>query len=424
MGDTVGPETGARARFGLGALNFFLAAAQTGFGPFIPVFLTGLGWDQGAIGVALSVGTVAAVASQLPAGVLVDALRGRRGITAIALALTGISALGFAVFPRVGAGFAAQVWSAQVLHAVAASLLTPAIASLTLAVCGHEGFSTQLGSNARYASIGAASAAALLGGFAQFHSERSVFLATAALVLPAIAALGLLRGAGAGAKAGAADHPAMLAPSERRARSGPPWRIFFTLHLHVFAVVVVLFQLANAAMLPLALGRLAQHGQAGGFIVSLSVIVPQAVVAAASPWIGRMAQRIGRRKLLLWGLAALPLRGVLFATHPGAAALVGFELLDGASGAVFGIMLPLIAADLTRDSGYLNLAIGAFSLAVSLGATVSTVLGGWVYDRAGPPAAFLALAVAGLAAWAVILLAMPETKPEAAEDGMKKIPGT
>ena len=399
---------GRRARFGLGVLNFFLAATQTGFGPFIPVFLTGLGWNQGDIGFALSLGTIAAIASQLPAGALVDFVSAKRPLTAAALALTGLSALLFALWPRPGAGFVAQIWSAQILHAVAASALTPAIAALTLAVCGLEGFSTQLGTNARYASIGAAGAAALLGAFAHFHSERAVFVATGALVLPAIAALALMHPARVVVSI---DHPALLPPAVRRAKVGPPWRIFFTLHLHVFAIVVVLFQLANAAMLPLALGRLAQHGQAGGFIVSASVIVPQMVVAATSPWLGRMAQRVGRRPLLLIGLGALPLRGLLFATLPGAPALIGFEVLDGISGAVFGIMLPLIAADLTADNGYLNLAIGSLSLAVSIGATISTSLAGWIFVTAGAPAAFLALAAAGAAAWVTILVAMPETRP-------------
>jgi MFS family permease len=401
-----------RARLGLNALNLSLAAAQTGFGPFIPVFLTGLDWSQTDIGFVLSLGTVAAIASQVPAGALVDQMRDKRAITALALALTGISALLLGAFPRPGIGFHAQVWSAQVLHAVAASALTPAIAALTLGLCGHEGFSAQLGGNARYASLGAAGAAALLGALATWQSERMVFLATAALVLPGIGALALL--GSLRAPPAAPDHPALLPPQVRREGPLRPWHIFFELHLHVFAVAVVLFHLANAAMLPLALNGLAQRGQASGLVISASVVVPQAVVAAASPWIGRLAQRIGRRKVLLVGFAALPLRGLLFATMPGAPALIGFELLDGVSGAVFGIALPLIAADLTRRTGYLNLAIGSLGLAVSVGAMISTLLAGWIFDRAGAPAAFLALAAAGAAAWTVILVAMPETKPQPA----------
>jgi MFS family permease len=412
-GDPGAGSASTSARNALNTLNFFLAAMQTGFGPFVPVFLTGLAWSQTDIGLALTIGTIAAIASQLPAGALVDAVPGKRGITGLALGLTAVSALLLVAWPRPGPGFIAQIWSAQVLHAVAGSALTPAIATLTLGMCGHEDFSTQLGGNARYASLGAAAAAGLLGVFATWQSDRAVFLATAALALPALAALALLRpglsvrGQGAPPR----DHPAMLPPAARRRGPTRSWQIFQQLHLHTFAVCVLLFQLANAAMLPLALNTLAQRGAASGLVVSASLIVPQAVVAVASPWVGRAAQRIGRRRLLIVGFAAVPVRGLLLATLPGATALVGMEALDGVSATIFGIMLPLIAADLTRQSGYLNLAIGSLGLAGGIGAAISTVLAGWIADRAGASAAILALAAAGAVAWIVILLAMPETRP-------------
>ncbi len=99
---------------------------------------------------------------------------------------------------------------------------------------------------------------------------------------------------------------------------------------------------------------------------------------------------------------------------PNAVPLVGIQALDGISATVFGIMLPLIAADLTRRTGYLNLAIGSLGLAASLGATLSTTLAGWIADRFGAPAAFLALAAAGAAALLLVALAMPETRPATA----------
>ena len=58
---------------------------------------------------------------------------------------------------------------------------------------------------------------------------------------------------------------------------------------------------------------LSKHIDDTGFVVSAAIIVPQIVVAACSPWAGRLAQRIGRKPILLFGFAALPLRGLLFA---------------------------------------------------------------------------------------------------------------
>jgi MFS family permease len=109
------------------------------------------------------------------------------------------------------------------------------------------------------------------------------------------------------------------------------------------------------------------------------------------------------------------LRGVLlaalFAMHPAALPLVVIQAVDGVAAAVFGVMLPLIAADTTRRSGSLNLAIGALGLAVGLGATGSTSLAGVLADQFGVQLALLGLAAAGAFGTAVIWLFMPETIP-------------
>jgi len=379
-----------------------MAAAQTGFGAFLSVYLTEQKWDQTAIGLALSIGTVAGIVTRLPAGALVDAVHAKRAPIAAALVLLGVSALIIAAWPAV-----LPVWLALVLHAFSGSVLTPAIAAITLSICGQNAFGERIGTNARYASLGNAAAAGLLGVAATL-SNRAVFLFTAATVVPALIALYWIEPHQVDAEH---DHPALLHPKVRRQRHGHPWQIFIRRHLHVFAVCVVLFHLSNAAMLPLALNELAARGHAAGWVVSASVIVPQALVAVLSPWTGRAAQRWGRRPLLLIGFAAVPLRALLFVPLPSAPWLVLFELLDGVSATVFGIMLPLIAADLTRRTGYLNLAIGSLGLAASLGATLSTTMAGWIADRFSPQAAFLALAAAGAASVLLIWLDMPETRP-------------
>ena len=63
---------------GLDWLNFFVADLQTGFGPFIAVYLTDHKWTQLDIGFALSLGSAMSMAAQVPAGVLVDAMASKR----------------------------------------------------------------------------------------------------------------------------------------------------------------------------------------------------------------------------------------------------------------------------------------------------------------------------------------------------------
>ena len=269
-------------------------------------------------------------------------------------------------------------------------------------LCGHDAFSERLGINGRYASLGSAFAAAVLGGVAYYLSEGAVFIVTAALVIPALLTLVLFRD-----RIGSQRRPpghAASAPAKAE-RASRPWHIFRDQTLHIFAVCVVLFHSANAAMLPLALNELAKRGgqsglrgvggdhrAAGGGRGVLALGRPPGPAARPPP-------------VLLFGFAALPLRGLLFVACPDAMPLVVIQVLDGVSATVFGLTMPLIAADLTRRTGYLNLAIGSLGLAAGLGATASTTVAGWIADTFGAPAAFSALALVGLAAVATVWLA-------------------
>jgi MFS family permease len=394
--------TSLRAQGGLNGLNFFVGALQTAFGPFFTVYLTQQGWSQVDIGFALSVGTGSALLFQVPAGALVDAIHLKRVAIGVALVLTGISALMVVATPTPG-----PVLISRILQAFAGCLLTPAIAALTLKLCGHDAFSERLGSNGRYASLGNGFTAAALGGVAYYVSQGAIFTFTALLIIPALVALVVFRDRDLVAD----DHPATRHPRERKGSEHRPWHIFNDPILHIFAVCVVLFQFANAAMLPLALNELSKRVGPSGFIVSAAVIVPQIVVAACSPWVGRLAQSLGRKPILLFGFAALPLRGLLFVASPDAVPLVAIQVLDGVSATVVGLTMPLIAADLTRRTGYLNLAIGSLGLAGGLGATASTTAAGWIADTLGAPAAFFGLALVGLVALALVWRLMPETRP-------------
>jgi predicted MFS family arabinose efflux permease len=133
-----------------------------------------------------------------------------------------------------------------------------------------------------------------------------------------------------------------------------------------------------------------------------------------SPTVGAKAQAWGRRPLLLIGFAALAIRGLLFATVRDPYLLVAVQLFDGITAAVFSVMVPLIVADVAFGSGHFNLAQGIVGTAVGIGASLSTVLAGYVSDKFGSNIAFTGLAGVAALGFFMIWLVMPETRRTAA----------
>ncbi|MFL5090261.1 MAG: MFS transporter [Xanthobacteraceae bacterium] len=389
------------------ALDWFVfgvADVQTGFGPFVAVYLTTQAWTQVDIGLVLTVGGLVALLGQMPGGALVDAVRSTRWAASLAVLAIGISALALGLWPVFPI-----VMASRVLHAAASCVLGPAIAAISLGLVGHAALGERIGRNARFASIGAGLSAAAMGASGHFLSNQSVFLVTAALVVPTLLALSQIRmsdvGLPQGQGAGLEHRPLVTAPTSRNLLRNRP--------LVIFAACILLFHLANAAMLPLMAGVMATRASESAAVsIAVCMIVPQLVVAAFSPWVGRQSACWGRRPLLAAAFAALVVRGLMFALAADPYAVIAIQLLDGVSAAVLGVMFPLVVADVTRESGRFNLALGIVGSAVGIGASLSTTLAGYMADHFGRGATFTGLAGLAALGLVLVLLLMPETRPD------------
>lgn len=375
---------------------------QTGFGPFVAVYLTTQKWTQVEIGLILSVSGLVALAGQMPGGALVDAARSERLVVAVAVTTIGFSALAYAAWPVF-----TVVLLAAILHAAASCVLGPAIAAISLGLVGQRAVGERFGRNARFASIGSGVAAAVMGTFGYLLTSQSVFLVTVALTVPTLLALSRIR-------ADEIDPERAHGALPRPMAGGSATSVLSVARdptLLVFAGCVLLFQLANAAMLPLMGSVLTtRSSQWATVLIAACMIVPQIVVATISPWVGRLAQSWGRRPLLLLGFAALPIRAVLFATVSDPYLVVAVQVLDGITAAVFAVMLPLIIADVTIGTGHFSLAQGIVGTATGIGAAISTVLAGFITDHLGSSAAFFALAAVATVGLTTVYALMPETR--------------
>jgi MFS family permease len=228
-----------------------------------------------------------------------------------------------------------------------------------------------------------------------------VFVAAAACGVPALFVLSRLPG------------PALLRRRRAAAHAPPPvakQRLLRSPQFLAFIACCAAFHLSNAAQLPLAATEAAHRaGNWADIVTGTAITEPQIMVAAVSPWVGRLANRRGRRFVLLVGFCALPARALLFALSPTPEMVIAAQILDGVSAAVFGVLLPLVVADITQGGGRFNFALGIASVACALGAAVSNAAAGALAQKAGLPAAFLVLAALGAGAVALVWFIMPET---------------
>ncbi len=409
---------------GLSWINFLTALMQTGFGAFLAVYLTTHGWSRLDIGFALSVGTMAMMVSQVPGGMLVDWMHSKRAAAAAAVLAVMAAAMMIAAVP-----WPAPVFAAQVLQGAAAAVLTPAIAALTLMLSRQERLGERLGRNVRFAAVGSALAAGLMGLVGASLSYRAIYWFAALCAVPAVAFIYRIRQSDLETAPSRATHAAVIHPHQRIKPEQRVRQVALNPTLLIFAACTALFQLGNAALLPLAAGALIRESgrlpelllshawlalpsislHAADLLVGAWIVVPQLFAALLSPWFGRNAQVYGRRRVLLLGLAMLPLRALLFAIGGNPVAMVAYQILDGITAAILGLMIPLVVADITHGTGRFNLAIGIVGLVNGIGGALSTTLGGALAERIGDTGTFLCLGGAGLLGCVLLVLALPET---------------
>ncbi|WP_216821589.1 MFS transporter [Stenotrophomonas sp. ESTM1D_MKCIP4_1] len=391
-----------RAERGLDGLNFFLADVRDGLGPYLAIYLLSVHhWQPASIGVVMTVAAIIGLLTQTPAGAFMDRVHAKRLTLAIAAIVVTASCL---LLPWTQ-GFAV-VASTQALSAVAASVIAPAIAAISLGVSGPRAFARRMGRNETFNHAGNVVAALLAGGLAYLWGPTVVFYLMAVMTVASVVATGVIPAAAiddARARGSVAEAAGAAAPSSGRL-------LLRDRRLLLLAACSCLFHLANAAMLPLVGQKLSLSSPALATTMTAGCIVAAQLVMIPMAWlVGARADRWGRRPLLLAGFLILPIRAALYPLSDAPAWLLGVQLLDGIGAGIFGALIPIIVSDLSEGTGRFNVTLGAVSTVFGVGGALSPALAGVIVQRAGYDAAFLTLAVIAAAA---VLLAwqVPETR--------------
>src|SRR3954447_15894168 len=128
---------------------------------------------------------------------------------------------------------------------------------------------------------------------------------------------------------------------------------------------------------------------------------------------GRMADLLGRRRMLLGGLVVFTVASLLCGLAPSGEALIAFRAVQGLGAAA---MTPAALSTLMRtfpEGAERNKAIGAWGAVGGLGATAGWVIGGPLVDGPGWEWVFLLNVPIGIALLVLAARMLPESRDEA-----------
>lgn len=409
-------------------VSFSLGQLGDGLNIFQGIYLVGLGWNEGAVGIALSLMGFTALLIQPFAGDLVDKTRAdRRTFLSVAALLTAGSAMAV-MFVHEGNVDHWVIWITKIVEGLSSSFIGPCIAALTLASFGPDHFDSVMATNILFGHIGSVVAAVLAGSIAYYRYPdiKSCFYVIAASAFLAVIFVRFLpRGndaMGRGFRKSADQQQSTSLDGSETSNTQNVASNYYTVLADRKTLVICLtgffFHFANANVL-LVLGEIMGGDNDDGSasrsaipLIGAAIVTAQATMSIATVFGGRMTEMgIGRKPMFVLALATLPLRCalILLWQESSNTYLMLTQILDGIGGGFFGLIHPYMVADISFGTGRFNVLMGLTGACFGLGATLSNLLGQYLVEYFGHSVSLFFSLVMSVIPLFLFAIAMPET---------------
>jgi MFS family permease len=390
-----------RSLVALAFLNFFLADARDGLGPFLDGFLATNGWSPMTLGIIATLGGALGMVATPLFGAWVDASRRKRMLIIVPVIFVTAAALWTLASPG-----NASVFGGQSATAIVGAIVGPALMGVTLGLVGERQFSHQVARNELWNHLG------------NVVSLAGIYVATVAFGLNGVIGLMVLTAIAAVAAAIAIDpkrinHDVARGLAHDDGAPGPSdYSVLIgSKGLILLAVTLMIFHFGNAPIsrliaqdFSIQLGTPFRTTAVTTFVSQLAMIV----MALAAPLLIR---RFGLASIFTIGLLALPIRGAIAGSFTDFAVIFPVQILDGIGAGLIGIATPVAAERILAGTGRFNVGLAAVMTVQGIGASLSNIVAGWLTDMGGYGLAYWVHGGVAVLAFATFLIGRDSIAP-------------
>jgi MFS family permease len=374
--------------------SYFLGMAGIGFTlPYLPLYLGQKGLSDRAIGIVSTLAALSGLA-QFPVGIWSDRIGWRKPFL-----VAGLAAVAVATWLLPSAQGLLWVGALTILFAengIGRAVVESLSGAEAAALAGEGQVGSALGALRFWKPIGIVLLALVGSAIAERYGAGAILMPLAVVQTMAVGAALLLHEDGGARPEGRDDSPPRAAWWRDRG-------------LLAFVAAMVLYHAANApggVYLGLFLKRdLHAPERMLAYAFAVSMVAWMLVVLPA----GRLADRIGRKPLLVAGWSIMAIRLGLVSVVPTPTLAVANQALDGLGNGLFAVIAAAWVTDRLADprrSGEAQVIVGS---CLVLGSALGPFVAGFAVESLGYRGLFAALAAVGAAATGIVIAFVPET---------------